>query len=269
MVCLDGPTFNLVATTGTIQLPDSNTVFMWSYADSSGQFQSPGPTLCVTQGQTVTVNLTNNLLVPTSIVFPGQEGVTASGGAADGLLTREAAASGGTVSYTFVAGNPGTYLYESGTDISRQLEMGLYGALVVRPAGAPAQAYDDASTAFDATREFMLLLSEVDSDLHHAVETGGTYDFNALHNRYFMVNGRAFPDTLQDNGTALLPAQPYGALVRIQPNLTTSSAPALIRMLNTGTLNHPFHPHGNHMRQIAQDGRFLAGALRQCFNKRW
>jgi len=30
-------------------------------------------------------------------------------------------------------------------------------------------------------------------------------------------------------------------------------------MLNTGTLNHPFHPHGNHMRQIAQDGRLLAG----------
>ena len=61
MVCLNGPSFTLFAKTGYIQTPDGNSVFMWSYADSSGQFQSPGPVLCVTQGQTVTINLTNNL----------------------------------------------------------------------------------------------------------------------------------------------------------------------------------------------------------------
>ena len=26
-------------------------------------------------------------------------------------------------------------------------------------------------------------------------------------------------------------------------------------MINAGAVNHPFHPHGNHTRQIAQDGR--------------
>ena len=62
------------------------------------------------------------------------------------------------------------------------------------------------------------MLNELDPDLHHAVETGGTYDFNALHNRYFAINGREFPDTVQDNGVVMLPNQPYGALVRIQPN---------------------------------------------------
>ena len=75
-----------------------------------------------------------------------------------------------------------------------------------------------AATQFDPRREYLLLLAEIDPDLHHAVETGGTYDFNALHNRYFTINGREFPDTIQDNGSALLPTQPYGALVRIQPN---------------------------------------------------
>ena len=110
------------------------------------------------------------------------------------------------MSYSFVAGKPGTYLYESGSDISKQVEMGLYGALVVRPALGANCAYD-ASTQFDPTREYLLLLGEIDPDLHHAVETGGTYDFNALHNRYFTINGREFPDTLQDNGSALA-AQP-------------------------------------------------------------
>src|SRR5262245_25464243 len=144
MVCAPGSTsgathtFNLTATTGHIQTPDGNAVFMWSFADADDpdanlrQFQFPGPVLCVTQGETVVVNLTNTLPDASSIVFPGQEAVTASGGTA-GLLTTEAAASGGTVSYSFTAGSPGTYLYQSGSDQAKQVEVDLYGALIVRP----------------------------------------------------------------------------------------------------------------------------------------
>ncbi len=268
MVCTPGTssggthTFNLVANTGYIQTPDGNSVLMWSYANGdapdSGAFQSPGPVLCATQGETVTVNLTNNLTGPqaeaVSVIFPGQDSqVTASGGA-PGLFTNEAATGSGTVSYSFVASQPGTYIYQSGTDVSKEVEMGLYGALIVRPAAGANLAYD-ASTQFDPGREYMLLLAEIDPALHHAVEVGAPYDFNTLRNRYFTINGRSFPDTIQDNGTGLLPTQPYGAMVRIQPNSPTNTNPALIRMLNVGADNHPFHPHGNHTRQIAQDGR--------------
>ena len=271
MVCLNGPTFNLVATSGTIQTPDGNSVFMWSYADGSGQFQYPGPVLCVTEGQNVTVNLTNNLPEPVSIVFPGQDAQVNASGGGTGLMTREAAANGGTVSYSFVASQPGTYLYESGTDVAKQVEMGLYGALVVRPSMGANYAYDNAATQFDPTREYMILLGEVDIDLHHAVEIGGTYDFTKLHNRYYTVNGRSFPDTLQANGSALLPTQPYGALVKIQPT-TPTSLPAMIRMLDAGADNHPFHPHGNHLTQIGQDGRLFlspgdASASTERFNE--
>lgn len=265
MVCTPGSisgtthTFNLIANTGTVPTPDGDTVFIWSYANAdtpdNGLFQYPGPALCVNQGETVVINLTNTLPEATSIIFPGQQGVTASGGGA-GMLTTEAATGGGTVQYTFTAGNPGTYLYESGSDISKQLEMGLYGALIVRPTLGSNYAYNDTSTQFDPAREYLLLLSELDPDLHHAVETGGIYDFNALHNHYFTINGRENPDTILDNGTDLLPNQPYGALVRLQPT-TSITPPALIRMINVGELNHPFHPHGNHTRQIAQDGRLL------------
>lgn len=260
-------TFNLVANTGYVQTPDGNAVFMWSYANGdapdSGQFQSPGPVLCATQGETVVVNLTNALPEPSSIVFPGQDAAVTATGGADGLLAREAAATGGTVSYRFTAGSPGTYLYESGSDPAKQLEMGLYGAMVVRPGTATCPAVPgtvcayDTGTRYDPAHEFLLLLAEIDPDLHHAVETGGAYDVNARHNRYFTINGRSFPDTIQDNGSALLPAQPYGSLVRIQPNTPASTAPALLRMLNAGADNHPFHPHGNHTREIAQDGRPL------------
>jgi FtsP/CotA-like multicopper oxidase with cupredoxin domain len=264
MVCTPGTTsgsthtFNLTAETGYIDTPDGNSVFMWSYADHDApdddHFQSPGPVLCVTQNQTVEVNLTNNLPEASGILFPGQEQVTASGGSA-GLLTTEAAAGGGTVTYSFTASQPGTYLYQSGSDVSKQVEMGLYGALVVRPAAGANLAYG-ATTQFDPNHEYLMLLADIDPDLHHAVEVGGTYDVNALRNRYFTINGRSFPDTIMDNSSVLLPNQPYGALVRIQPD-GPGSQPSLIRMINVGALNHPFHPHGNHTTQIAQDGRLL------------
>ncbi|MGW6194604.1 multicopper oxidase domain-containing protein [Kribbella sp. NPDC055110] len=263
MICTPGTvagstrTFDLVASAGTIDTPDGNSVFMWSYSPAGGHFQIPGPVLCATQGQTVVVNLHNNLPEATSIVFPGQDSaVTASAGSA-GLLTTEVA-TGGDISYTFVAGQPGTYLYESGTDVAKQLEMGLAGALIVRPTLGDDFAYGTAGSQFAPAREYLLFLSDIDPDLHHAVETGGTYDINALRNRYFAINGREFPDTIQDNGSALLPNQPYGALVRLQPNTATDNRPALIRMINVGAVNHPFHPHGNHTRQIAQDGRLIA-----------
>jgi hypothetical protein len=304
MVCTTGvapgATFNLVAKPGYIETPDGNSVFNWSFADQNsggGHFQEPGPVLCVNQGDTVTVNVHNGLdvhpaqpnMAPenVSIVFPGQENVTATGGSAPdpGGFTQEAIP-GGDVHYRFTASRPGTYIYESGTNPSKQVEMGLYSALVVRPSGHPDQAYGDASTQFDPGREFLILLNELDPDLHQAVETGGTYDFVKLHNRYFAVNGREFPDTLQDNGVSWLPNQPYGSLVRVRPycnpanpgdplnppTCTTGSAPnrlpALIRMLNVGALNHPYHPHGNHLRQIAQDGSpFAAGATSEHFGE--
>jgi hypothetical protein len=276
MVCTPGAvsgsthTFNLVTKTGYIETPDGNSVFMWSYANAdtpdNGHFQSPGPVLCATQGQTVTVNLTNTLPEASSVVFPGQLAVTPSAGV-PGLFTQEAAASGGTVSYSFVAGQPGTYIYESGTDTAKQIEMGLYGALVVRPMAGADRAYSDASTTFDTSREYLLLLADMDPFLHHAVETGATYDFNSRNNRYFTINGRSFPDTVQDNGSGLLPNQPYGALVRIQPNTASNTQPALIRLVNVGVDNHPFHPHGNHTTQIAQDGRLLTGSTGPAYTE--
>jgi len=65
--------------------------------------QIPGPTLIVTEGDSVSVTLTNNLPTPagnTSILFPGFN-VSTSGGVA-GLLTQEAAP-GSSVTYTFRA----------------------------------------------------------------------------------------------------------------------------------------------------------------------
>lgn len=246
---ITGSTFTLTAKDGYISTPDGNSVYMWGYANGGGLMQYPGPTLIINQGATVTVNLTNTLSVPVSVVFPGQQ-VTASGGSA-GLLTQEALPAGSPVTYTFTATHPGTYTYYSGTRPELQIEMGLFGTIIVRPATA-GQAYNHVATAYD--REYLFVLSEIDPTIHGLVETG---QMNVIDNTtykpvYWFINGRAAPDTLLDAASPLLPYQPYDSLPRMHPGETM-----LLRVVGAGRDLHPFHTHGNHAFIIARDGRLL------------
>jgi len=268
---ITGTSFNLTARAGNISVADGGSIYMWGYGQSvASEMQLPGPTLIVNQGDTVTVTLQNALPVAAgnvSIVFPGQS-VSTTGGV-PGLLTQEAE-HGGSVTYSFVAGQPGTYHYHSGTRPDLQVEMGLYGALIVRPNTASAtcntigaqRAYDHPGACFD--REYLFLLSEIDIDVHKAAQLqaagpGPIEVGNAPHHpEYWLLNGRAGPDTMAASGTALLPTQPYNAFPRMHPGERV-----LLRVVGAGHDMHPFHHHGNHTRVIARDGRMLVNGTGQ------
>jgi FtsP/CotA-like multicopper oxidase with cupredoxin domain len=267
-----GNAFSLTASGGYVSTPDGNSLYMWSYGSSGGSFQLPGPTLCVDSGVKVTLVLHNSLPEATSIMFPGQSQVLADGRPTQpetdalGTLTSltNSAAPGGAVTYTFTAGAPGTYLYQSGSDMQKQLQMGLYGALVVRPPGHHDQENARTDSAFDPAHEYLYLLSEVDPDLHLAVERRRAYDYTKFKARYFMINGRSMPDTIAPNHADWLPNQPYGALIHIRPyDPATNPKPALIRYLNAGSVSYPFHPHGSDEQLIARDGHPAQGPTGQ------
>jgi FtsP/CotA-like multicopper oxidase with cupredoxin domain len=261
------PTFTLTATDGYIQLPDGNTMYMWGYASGGGAFQHPGPVLCVNEGDTVTVILNNALGEDVSIMFPGQENVQANGAAAQPKITgatltslTDVAVPGGSVTYSFVASHPGTYLYESGTMPQKQARMGLFGALVVRPTLGAGNVYDRIDSVFTPSEEFMVLLSEIDPYQHQAAEANTSYNLNNYQARYWLINGRGFPDSISDNFSPFLPDQPYGALARIHPyNTTNHPNPGAIRYLNVGSEEFPFHPHGQNGLVIGRDGSALEG----------
>jgi FtsP/CotA-like multicopper oxidase with cupredoxin domain len=274
VACTSGPNFTLTTRVGYIQLPDGNTMYMWGFAEPGKDFQHPGPVLCVNEGDVVTVTLQNGLPDPVSIIFPGQDGVTVDGSPSqpqfdgNGKLTSLANAappiSGGTpgsVTYTFVASKPGTFLYESGVNPQTQVRMGLFGALVVRPALGAAYAYNRADSRFTPTEEFLVLLSEIDPYQHQAAESGVPFNITTYHPRYWLLNGRGFPDSIADNFADWLPNQPYGGLARVYPmDPTTHPYPGLIRYLNVGTENYPYHPHGNNGLVVGRDGNPLVGA---------
>ena len=78
---ITGNTFNLTASTGYITTGDGGSLLVWGYGVNGGLAQYPGPTLIVNQGDLVTITLSNtDIPEPVSMIFPGQEGVTAIGG---------------------------------------------------------------------------------------------------------------------------------------------------------------------------------------------
>jgi len=309
---ITGPTFNLTAQAAYISQPDGAMIYSWGYGCSSvpsgfapaamsgatcSTMQVPGPTLIVTEGQTVTVNLTNNLpnsAGNTSILFPGFQ-VTASFGV-PGLLTREATrnVAAGTIAvrYTFLASSPGTHAYYSGTQSDLQVEMGLYGAIIVLPAAVPANcstglaasnlaaksswgetdfrlakaAYDHVKSCYD--REYLFQFSEIDPVIHsqaqvqvaargvNCVATAPTCSLKVAtepyHPAYFLINGRSMPDDMDPNYALEYPHQPYNGNPHMHPG-----EQVLLRIIGQGRWQHPFHEHGNHVRILGRDGNLI------------
>jgi len=305
-------TFSLTAQPSYLTQPDGQMIYSWGYGCASApagfkptmpnqacsSMQVPGPTLIVTAPAsgtaTVTVNLKNGLPAAagnTSILFPGFS-VTTSGGVV-GLLTQEAAP-GGTVTYTLTIPSTaaGTHAYYSGTQGDLQVEMGLYGAIIVIPSGIPtactsgvhasnvlaqsnwgertdfrlaAAAYNHPQACYD--REYLFQFSEMDPNIHTQAEaqvaaragcTAGTAGCSLnvptepYHPAYFMINGRSMPDDMDPNYAAEYPHQPYNGNPHMHPGELT-----LLRIIGQGRWQHPFHEHGNHVRILARDGNLI------------
>jgi len=309
---ISGLTFNLTAADSYLNQPDGEAVYSWGYGclnttgitflpaaiagASCPTMQVPGPTLIVTEGQTITINLTN-MLPPaagnTSILFPGFTLTSTCANSAanpQGLLTCEAAP-GSMVTYTFVASAPGTHPYYSGTQGDLQIEMGLYGAVVVLPATVPTNctagyhalnltaqgtwgekdfrlsqaAYDHPGSCYD--REYLFQWAEMDHRIHRQADaqvhatagcTAGTMGCSLnvqtepYHPAYFLINGRSMPDLMDPNYASEYPHQPYNGNPHLHPGELM-----LLRTIGQGRWEHPFHEHANHVRILARDSNLV------------
>lgn len=271
--------FNLWAKEGYISTPDGNSIYIWGFNDSlDSEAQLPGPHIIVTVNDEIIINLHNNLTEPVSIVFPGIEGVTYkeidnswqpvvpqfSGNIITSMTNY--ALPGETITYRFIPQNPGTFIYESGTNPHKQVHMGLYGGLVVRPVDFDTNnktAYG-AGTGTEFDREYILLLDEIDPELHKSVKRGEEFDIRKYKPRYWTINGRCASDTMFMDKAGYLPAQPYGSMIKMEPG-----EKILLRYVGAGIENHPLHLHGNHTRLVGLDGKLLKNAGRDLSYRRF
>jgi FtsP/CotA-like multicopper oxidase with cupredoxin domain len=312
--------FNLTAQDAFINQPDGRMLYSWGYGCNStpaggfapaaiaagagdGQakcpsMQIPGPTLIVTEGQTVSVTLTNNLPAGagnTSILFPGFQ-LNAFTTGVPGLLTQEAIP-GGSVTYSFTATTPGTRGYYSGTQGDLQVEMGLYGTIIVLPAHVPgnctanagfaganaaaettstetdfrlaSSAYDHASSCYD--REYLFQFSEMDPKIHRQAEEQITDIKNCVQAAVVGVTCPTLQVVTEDyhptyfliNGRSMPDDMDpnYASAYPHQPyNGNPHMHPGelvLLRIVGQGRWQHPFHEHGNHVRILARDGNMI------------
>lgn len=179
-------TCELWAKPGSIDLPNLTGVPIWGYAAAEADAATlPGPAIVANQGEHVVINLHNRLAngQATSLSVPN---------ARDLPPDEAGAADGADATYQFDAVDAGTSLYQAGPtqNYAKQVAMGLYGAFIVRPDGAPLRAYPDAATDFDV--EQVLVASEIDPRLNGAPDS---FDMSRYAPTYWLFNGRAYPDT--------------------------------------------------------------------------
>jgi FtsP/CotA-like multicopper oxidase with cupredoxin domain len=244
--------FYLRADQRQLTMPDNTVVTIWGFAlDADNNFATvdgtpttPGPMLTVPPADTTLIlHLKNNLPEPVSLVIPGQIATMTPVFFTDGqgrrrvrAFTAEAAAKGGEATYTWTNFKPGTYLYQSGSHVAVQVQMGLFGG--VKKDAAANQAYT--GIAYD--NEGILFLSEIDPALHAAV-AGGTYGPNLAMTstidyapKYFLVNGQA-----EYTMTGVVPTIAVGSRV-------------LVRFLNAGLLTRIPELLGASMTLLSEDG---------------
>jgi FtsP/CotA-like multicopper oxidase with cupredoxin domain len=227
------------------------------------------------------------LPVPTSLMIPGlsspgfQAGATAAGVCPSTPSAPVEVAGGGRIrSFTSEVANaasaaaavgtycwanlkPGTFLYQSGTHPALQVQMGLYGALVVSGAAGSCGAGTRCAypnVAFD--REVVAVFSEIDPRVHAKVADSSYGDANAAdpmtstifyEPQYFFVDGEA------SDGTN--PPVAYRSKANVVAGAATQRI--LLRLVNAGIEAHAPLLNGERFTPVAEDGNpyTASGAL--------
>ncbi|MDI3547423.1 MAG: hypothetical protein PWR10_1075 [Halanaerobiales bacterium] len=191
-----------------------------------------------------------------------------------------------TITYFYKATHPGTFMYHCHVEASEHVQLGMYGSFIIYPSylslfragivrcpitgkwfykgSLQPQIPDTATnrnfalnninTYFDS--EWIHLFSDIDSKWHNYVLTGGAFNAVDYKPDYWLVNGRAFPDTLlptklpehlePDYGYSI----PEGYESYVKVNLEDKF---LIRMANISYQPVPWHTHGWHGTIVAKD----------------
>ena len=191
----------------TKTMSDGKCVNFWSFTDTtSGKL--PGPQVEVGIGDTLNLSFsmmggggssacagTNNPLMEMgaysghTIHMHGADVPTAEDGVPETLNGGTSGVMSDTYTFTPTANMAGSMMYHCHVHTVKHLEMGLYGALVVRPKNASGaflnQITTNAATAYDYVQTY--LFSTVDPAYHTA--TGDSTVFADYNPAYFLISG--------------------------------------------------------------------------------
>ena len=274
----------LAATDGFTKLPGRDPLYVFGFLDVSAQFndspealdvfkgnvQAPAPIIWVGEDDDVTIRLTNIGLVVRpdlddahTIHWHGfRNQITIFDGVPEASI---AVPPGRNFDYFFRPRDEGTYMYHCHFEDTEHVQMGMVGVIFVRPAqnlgvgpippGKYAYNDGDGSTAYD--REFALLVQDIWTTPHDNLEAVQESIWSDYHANYWVINGRAYPDTIKPNkgqpgADPDLDHQPISS--RIQVN---EGDRVLLRWVNLGYEQHAMQLAAIPMKVVGEDATYL------------
>ncbi len=184
------------------------------------------PTIALDEDDDFYLTLSNVAMAMRPDLFDGHSvhwhGFAQAASIFDGLPDASiAVVPGASITYYYKAVDAGTYMYHCHVEAAEHMQMGMLGSLYVRPrqnrtgaggfprarlAGGPPSAplgyaYNDGdgSTRYDV--EYAIQMAGFDPDFHQADLTFQALPFSAMKDRYFLLNGRSYPETTDASST--------------------------------------------------------------------
>jgi hypothetical protein len=232
---------------GYVRMIDGTPVFMRGFGlRTNNGFGEPGPRIpgpaigpagdppigklaCVTEGDSVTVRVTNALTDPHTFAIQD-------------VVDPVPVPAGQTVVVTFTAPSAGTYFYQD--VLPAQSLLGLHGVMVVMPADGSSRPYGNGRTDLPVSPTFQYqyvwVLEDVDPVWGEQTRLGQPIDVATFLPRYFLINGVSGQESTENPRT--VPDRRLGES-------------SLIRMVNMGLATHSPHFHGNHVYVLTTNRR--------------
>jgi FtsP/CotA-like multicopper oxidase with cupredoxin domain len=291
---------HLSAGDGFANMADGRLQYMFGFGDLTGtppddavdvgilHAQIAAPTIELNQGEEFYLSLTNTGMVMRPDLFDSHtlhfHGFPNASSVFDGLPDASVSVNmGATLSYYYNIVEPGTYMYHCHVEAAEHMQMGMLGNLFVRPRqnrcdtladdvtipgtvcpGDHALGYTyayndgDGSTRYDV--EVPIQIGSFDPDFHDASLNVQPLPFAGMRDRYFLLNGRGYPDTV--NPGALSTMDPLGNPQVSQPVSSLIEARAgqriLLRISNLSVTNfYTLGTSGLPMDVVGLDARLL------------
>lgn len=220
---------HLAAGDGATNMADGKFQYIFSFSNVTGvpddmvmmegMFNAdfPAPTLVFKEGQKVFLSLSNvgmmlrpDLFDPHSVHWHGfPEAASIFDGVPEASIIINM---GSTLTYYYNVVDPGTFMYHCHVEATEHMQMGMLGNLYVLPKqnnlpdGADLNGFThhtgykyvyndgDGSTYYDV--DYPLQLASFDPDFHDASLTVQPLPFALMVDKYAMINGRGYPDTV-------------------------------------------------------------------------
>jgi FtsP/CotA-like multicopper oxidase with cupredoxin domain len=279
---------------GFVTMADGKLQYMFGFKDVSGTPEAqvmeagmlgaefPAPTIVLKEGQEFYLTLTNvgmmqrpDLFDPHTVHFHGFPQASAI---FDGVPDSSVSINmGASLTYYYQLVEPGTHMYHCHVEATEHMQMGMLGNLYVMPAqndltpgtvlgsythqAGDKYAYNDGdgSTLYDV--EYAIQLGAFDPVFHDASMNTQPLPFALMEDKYPMINGRGYPDTINTAEIGAREENNFQNSQKINSLITaTQGQKILLRLSNLNvTTYHTLTVLGIPMKVVGIGSRILRG----------